>query len=691
MDGLSDLCLAESVFQAVGGNYSRSGAVLEGMSGDGQIPDPEISLIPRSGPRQIQRVALAFEAEPLKNLRLRGIDDTIPWVNPRKLVEPNLDKIVKSSIGAISFWIDLKDISDNVTSTEELGLTDLGLDPIDLIYIENSELDARLNFYAKSKGFINYDIRYERNDSTPEQIERKSLTDLQFLINALRELVVQGRPLDFSDFQAPNEIDQKVLQLHSIKEIFQRYYDIILLLIQTLDELELALNDNTEFGIKKKRQALVKAGLFASEFAVPVTSNGNIMEMVVDLNEKIEKAVEELRSRLPQGNDQAEKLLDWKLRLETEGEAAFLESLVDGLSGDSTNSSNRYLKTIEILIEQVRIILKINSFLILPTVTVPSNTQLESSLQINEKVLKWIEKTSYVRPRVKLLDEIITYNQILESSDFSFYCDQMKFMKTAELFNAPLSGQKEVPQVNTQAMGMAEFTSNGENVDYLIKTTNIEGVTAGDIHSGVEGENGPVIVSLFKFDLPQNEISKSGIITTDMLKGPMEGKTIADLISSLKNGNIYVNIHTEQNPNGEIRGQILVNEKEEVNPVSLILVVPLRGDENDDSSHLNSLTGIVADDWTDKIISKEQDTHIAFHYNGPNTEAPQCLLLAVSPNDLHKWDESSIRKVILDTLELMKLRAVNYRWVKELRHFLPAMLLNSHGEDIFINLYKGDL
>ena len=52
MDGLSDLCVAESVFQAVSGNYLRSGAVLDGMSGDGQIPIPEISTIPRSGPRQ---------------------------------------------------------------------------------------------------------------------------------------------------------------------------------------------------------------------------------------------------------------------------------------------------------------------------------------------------------------------------------------------------------------------------------------------------------------------------------------------------------------------------------------------------------------------------------------------------------------------------------------------------------------
>jgi hypothetical protein len=37
----------------------------------------------------------------------------------------------------------------------------------------------------------------------------------------------------------------------------------------------------------------------------------------------------------------------------------------------------------------------------------------------------------------------------------------------------------------------------------------------------------------------------------------MAGKQISDLVSIIKNGQAYVNIHTEQNKNGEIRGQIL--------------------------------------------------------------------------------------------------------------------------------------
>ena len=130
---------------------------------------------------------------------------------------------------------------------------------------------------------------------------------------------------------------------------------------------------------------------------------------------------------------------------------------------------------------------------------------------------------------------------------------------------ANLSGQEEVPPVDTQATGMAEFTPvmpNNETVDFNVNATNIQGVTAGHIHQAAQGQNGEVVVPLFNYDTPQNMVSENGTISADMLTGPMEGKTIAELITAMKDGNTYVNIHTEQNPNGEIRGQIMgINQK----------------------------------------------------------------------------------------------------------------------------------
>ena len=118
-----------------------------------------------------------------------------------------------------------------------------------------------------------------------------------------------------------------------------------------------------------------------------------------------------------------------------------------------------------------------------------------------------------------------------------------------------LSGSEEVPPVQTEATGVAEFIPGEDSVAYSVNATNIQGVTAGHIHLGERGENGPIVVTLFKYDSPMNEVSETGTITADKLEGPLAGKQLSDLGAAGANGTLYVNIHTEQNPNGEIRGQ----------------------------------------------------------------------------------------------------------------------------------------
>jgi hypothetical protein len=120
-----------------------------------------------------------------------------------------------------------------------------------------------------------------------------------------------------------------------------------------------------------------------------------------------------------------------------------------------------------------------------------------------------------------------------------------------------LTGNEEVPPVQTEANGVAEFKQAGtEYRAYSVKATNIQGVTAGHIHLGAKGENGPVVFTLFKYDTPKDQVLESGAITADKLEGPMAGKQLSDLATAGVNGMLYVNIHTVQNPNGEIRGQI---------------------------------------------------------------------------------------------------------------------------------------
>jgi CHRD domain len=129
-------------------------------------------------------------------------------------------------------------------------------------------------------------------------------------------------------------------------------------------------------------------------------------------------------------------------------------------------------------------------------------------------------------------------------------------------FSAQLSGDQEIPPVQTNASGMAWFKSNRDTLEFELNVTDLQGITMAHIHNGKQGEIGPPVLPLYKSDSPtilMNGKLASGNITANMLEGPMAGKQIANLTTAMKNSETYVNVHTQQNPNGEIRGQIIIS------------------------------------------------------------------------------------------------------------------------------------
>ncbi|MBK5274935.1 MAG: CHRD domain-containing protein [Desulfuromonadales bacterium] len=128
-------------------------------------------------------------------------------------------------------------------------------------------------------------------------------------------------------------------------------------------------------------------------------------------------------------------------------------------------------------------------------------------------------------------------------------------------FKADLTGDEEVPSVNTPAKGEAKFTlsDDGKTLSFTLVVRDIENPTAAHIHIGKIGKSGAALAILFSGPKREGKfrgnLAQASIAEKD-LKGDLKGKSINTLVALIKSGEAYVNVHTDAYPGGEIRGQI---------------------------------------------------------------------------------------------------------------------------------------
>jgi hypothetical protein len=144
-----------------------------------------------------------------------------------------------------------------------------------------------------------------------------------------------------------------------------------------------------------------------------------------------------------------------------------------------------------------------------------------------------------------------------------------------EGFKASLTGTGEVITSDSStpgtslATGRAVFwmTEDGRSIHFRLEVHNITGVFQAHIHLNGPGVNGPVVVFLFKSATPTgtvNGLLSQGTFTAADLTGPLAGHSLGELLTDIRSGDAYVNVHTLPNhPGGEIRGQLIMRVDEE--------------------------------------------------------------------------------------------------------------------------------
>ena len=96
--------------------------------------------------------------------------------------------------------------------------------------------------------------------------------------------------------------------------------------------------------------------------------------------------------------------------------------------------------------------------------------------------------------------------------------------------------------------------------------------------------------------------------------------------------------------------------------------------------------GLLLDEWTETIPDQSVDTGIAFHYDRPNSEAPQTMLLVTPAQFSGAWQWDDLVDALHETLELAKSRAVEPKHLDATSYapFLPATVLATQVSQLTI-------
>src|SRR4029077_2816257 len=93
------------------------------------------------------------------------------------------------------------------------------------------------------------------------------------------------------------------------------------------------------------------------------------------------------------------------------------------------------------------------------------------------------------------------------------------------------------------------------------------------------------------------------------------------------------------------------------------------------------MTGLLVDEWVEIVPSTKETTALAFQFDVPNSAAPQSVLIAVPPVPGQDWTPETLRRVLMETLDLAKLRAVDTASLGAAAQNLPALYLAFNIED----------
>jgi hypothetical protein len=208
LSALSDVSLAESVFQVMRGNLGRGGGMLAAIAQGSQPPDPDFPVTPRAGTDVTHRLMLLFTGPPAMPAAWANVS-----THPRAVAEPWLSAWVASRLPdptavscQVSWTAGAQAQAGQAPVSVTVSLSDLDIGPLDVLALANAsdqpqraELENRVIFAANPPADAQaISISYTAAGSVP-------FPSLLAAAQAVRDMIGSARTLTIGDFSLPED------------------------------------------------------------------------------------------------------------------------------------------------------------------------------------------------------------------------------------------------------------------------------------------------------------------------------------------------------------------------------------------------------------------------------------------------------------------------------------------------------
>ncbi len=709
-DAIADLVMSEQVYQAVKGNFDRAAGVAEAFSKGSYPPEMEVINTPRTGLTLTHKLAIHFNA---------GADtatspDPSIAMTPRAALEPAVNEWL-SGILPDPVRVQCKVIIREPGREEnEIVITqrDLGLQPIDVLFSAAldtdqamNELDDRIVHYVlhhytdpvsgrRPGPFTKLNIQYTE-DIDPADRSVVPFFELAPLVQSLRKILIGNKHVTHETFHLSSGGEEVQNAVYDHAGMNNRISALRDGLDQLGNGLQTRLNsigspdDFTGFDtlIQDTHSLFMEAALYDNN----QTGTGFITQALGEIHDGFLGKLDNVIDRWTDKMTAYRELMDtYDTGQPEEDLFNLLRKVERTISTESTLSND--LETYRTEVET-----KASEFENVWNELIAIRTNPADS------VIGFLSETEPVLEKIGLYD-VISFDT--ENNRNDLYSARKSLLSLKEdiheaLDNLHTSLVNKIKSFEEEEEGLAELISDADIID---KQRNAAKKILGD-----------ALVLLPRFGLADSSAEEFALLYSNsesILKFLKENENrmlpVDDWFTGVarvrKSAWEYENVMSLSggfNPDAEIRltplqfpykendrwlAMKFVKDKnedtyheEEEKPFE-----NLKGDSLLYTAHFATefdrkkpVCGIVLDEWTEVVPSKEETTGITFHYDQPNSEPPQTMLLVTPPVVNGKWEWNDIVEAMEEALMMAKKRAVEPSMIDTTKYaqFLPASMM----------------